>query len=133
MGLFYDLHHPCINPRGGILGTGQRGIPAQILVLYRFQSDHIKLIGHAIAGDQGPRKLGCLFDIICCTTGNGMENQFFRSSSATECYDFRKSLILCNQITFIFRYLHSIAKSSTCSWYNRNFCDWHGMFTAGCY
>ena len=66
----------------GLRRAGQGGVAAQVLIVQRLQSHHIKALAHAIAGNHGPGQLGGLLNVVGGAGGAGAKDHFLSSPAA---------------------------------------------------
>ena len=72
----HDLHDFGIDFGCGLFAAGKACVAAEVGVVHGLQGDHVEVLGHAVAGDEGAGQLGGLLDIIGCTGGDGVENDW---------------------------------------------------------
>ena len=93
----HDLHDLGIHLRCGLLTAGKAGIAAQIGVVHRLERDHVKILGHAVAGDQRAGQLGGLLNIVAGTCGDGVEDQLLSGAAAGQGGNLVQDLLLGHQ------------------------------------
>ena len=114
---FYYL---AVNVFLSICRAGQRSIASQILVCHGFHCHHVKFGTHAVAGNHGSCKLGCLLNIVGSTCGYFPEFHFFRCTSTGKSSNLIFNFLFGHQILITGFQLHGITKGSGGSWNNGN-------------
>ena len=73
-----QLDHGGVDAGLGLGRAAQRGVAAQVLVLYGFHGNHAKILVHTIAGDHSPGQLGSLLNVVGGTGGDGVKYNLLR-------------------------------------------------------
>ena len=116
----YKLHNLLIQKCLRLKRTGKTCISAKILIAHILHGNHIKIIAHTISADHRSGNLGRLLNIIGSTSGNGMENQFFRCTATCKGSDLILQFLLGHQEMFLLIYLHGITQCTRSTWNDRN-------------
>ena len=131
--LFYQFHDLAVDFLLRIRCAGQRGIAAQILVLYCLHGDHIKFIAHAVPGDHSAGQLGSLFNIVGGACGDLPKGDFFGGASTGIGGDFVLYFFLGQQIFIPCIHLHGIAQCPGGAGNDRDFLYGGGVALHGCH
>ena len=129
--LLDDFHDLIVHCGGCALTAGQAGIAAQVGVVHGFQGNHVKVVGHAVAGNHGAGHLGGLLNIVGCAGGDGVEHHFFGGTATGHGGNFGQDLFLGHQGVVAVLYLHGETQRAGSARYNGDFLHGGGMALQG--